>query len=62
MEDILAHVIASSMEGSHLDAQLSIGKAFKLPIFRAAGSSDRKASSNQLSNASSSSSSSSKVG
>ena len=32
-EDILACVIASSREDSHLDAQLSIAKAFKLPIF-----------------------------
>ena len=31
-EDILARVIASSREDSHLDAQLSIAKAFKLLI------------------------------
>ena len=59
-ENVLARVIASSREDSYLDARLSIAKAFKLPIFRVAGNSDRKASSNQCSNASTSSSSSSK--
>ena len=59
-EDVLARVIASSREHSHLDTQLSVAKAFKLPIFLAAGNSDRKASPNQCSNASTSSSSSSK--
>ena len=56
-EDVLARVIASSREDSHLDAQLSIAKAFKLLIFCVAGNSDRKASSNQRSNAAASSSS-----
>ena len=55
--DVLARVSASFREDSHLDAKLSIAKAFKLPIFRAAGNSDRKAS-NQRSNAPTSSSSS----
>ena len=48
-EDVLARVIAASREDSHLDAQLSIAKAFKLPVFRGAGHSDRKASSSQRS-------------
>ena len=60
VEDVLDRVIASSREDSHFDAQLSIAKAFKLPISRAAGNSDRKASANQHSNAATSSSSSSK--
>ena len=55
-DDVLARIIASSCEDSHLDAQLSIAKAFKLPVFRGAGNADRKAS-NQRSEASSSSSS-----
>ena len=56
-DDVLARIIASSHEDSHLDTQLSIAKAFKLPVFRGAGNADRKASSNQRSEASSSSSS-----
>ena len=32
-DDVLARVIAASREDSHLDAQLSIAKAFKFPVF-----------------------------
>ena len=32
-DDILARVIAACREDLHLDAQLSIAKAFKFPIF-----------------------------
>ena len=53
-DDVLARIIASSREDSHLDTQLSIAKAFKLPVFWGAGNADRKASSNQRSKASSS--------
>ena len=56
-DEVLARIIASSREDSHLDAQLSIAKAFKLPVFWGAGNADRKASSNQRSEASPSSSS-----
>ena len=59
-DDVLARVIAASHEDSNLDAQLSIAKAFKFPIFRGSGNSDRKASSGQRSGSSSSSSSGSK--
>ena len=59
-DEVLARVIAASREDSNLDAQLSIAKAFKFPVFRGAGNSDRKASSGQRSGASSSSSSASK--
>ena len=57
-DEVLTRIIASSHEDCHLDAQLSIVKAFKLPVFRGAGNADRKASSNQRSEASTSSSSS----
>ena len=53
---VLARVIAASREDSHLDAQLSIAKAFNLPVFRAeAENTGRKASSGQGSSASSAS-------
>ena len=51
-DGVLASVIAASREDSHLDAQLSIAKAFTLPVFRAeANNSGRKASSGQSSSA-----------
>ena len=50
-------VIAASCEDSHLDAQLSIAKAFTLLVFRNARNSDPKTSSGQESAALSSSSS-----
>ena len=54
-EGVLASVIAASREDSHLDAQLSIAKAFTLPVFRAeAKNTGRKASSGQGSSASTS--------
>ena len=56
-DEVLTRIIASSCEDSHLDAQLSIVKAFKLPVFLGAGNANRKASSNQCSEASTSSSS-----
>ena len=53
-DEVLARVIAASREDSHLDAQLSIAKAFTLPVFRAeAKNPGRKASSAQGSSASS---------
>ena len=53
-DEVLARVIAASGEDSHLDAQLSIVKAFTLPVFRAeAKNTGRKASSGQGSSASS---------
>ena len=57
-EEVLARVIAASHEDSHLDEQLSIAKAFSLPVFRGARNSDRKASSGQESAATSSASTS----
>ena len=52
---VLARVIAASREDSNLDAQLSIFKAFTLPVFRAdAKKPGRKASSGQDFSASSS--------
>ena len=58
-DEVLARVIAASREDSHLDAQLSIAKAFTLPVFRAeAKNTGRKASSGQGSSASSSASTS----
>ena len=55
-DEVLARVIAASREDSHLDAQLSIAKAFTLPVFRAeAKNTGRKASSGQGSSASSAS-------
>ena len=55
---LLARVIAASSEDSHLDAQLSIAKAFTLPVFRAeAKNTGRKAFSIQGSSASSASTS-----
>ena len=52
---MLARVIAASREDSHLDAQLSIAKAFTLPVFCAeAKNPGRKASSSQGSSASTS--------
>ena len=57
-DGVLASVIAASREDSHLDAQLSIAKAFTLPVFRAeAKNTGRKASSGQSSSASSASTS-----
>ena len=57
-DEVLARVIAGSRENSHLDAQLSIAKAFTLPVFRAdAKNSGWKASSAQGSSASSASTS-----
>ena len=57
-DEVLASVIAASREDSHLDAQLSIAKAFTLPVFRAAAkNTGRKASSGQGSSASSASTS-----
>ena len=53
-EEVLARVIAASREDSHLMAQLSVAKAFTLPVFRGARNPDRKASSSQDSGASSS--------
>ena len=53
-DEVLARVIAASREDSHLDAQLSIAKAFTLPVFRAeAKNTGRKASSGQGPSASS---------
>ena len=57
-DEVLARVIAASREDSNLDAQLSIAKAFALPVFRAdMKKSGRKASSGQDSSVSSASSS-----
>ena len=57
-DEVLARVIAASREDSNLDAQLSIAKAFTLPVFRAdTKKSGRKASSGQDSSVSSASSS-----
>ena len=54
-DEVLARVIATSREDSNLDAQLSIAKAFTLPVFRAdAKKPGRKASSGQDSSVSSS--------
>ena len=56
-DEVLARVIAASREDSHLDAQLSIAKAFTLPVFRAeAKNTGRKASSGHGSSTSSSTS------
>ena len=41
-EEVLARIIAASRENSHLDAQLSVAKAFTLPVFRGARNPDRK--------------------
>ena len=58
-DKVLAEVIAASREDSHLDAQLSIAKAFTLTVFRAeAKNTAWKASSSQGSSASSSASTS----
>ena len=58
-DEVLARVIAASREDSHLDVQLSIAKAFTLPVFLAeAKNTGRKASSGQGSSASSSASTS----
>ena len=52
-DEVLARVIAASREDSHLDAQLSIAKAFTLPVFRAEEkNTGQKASSGQVSSAS----------
>ena len=57
-DEVLARVIAASREDSHLDVQLSIAKAFTLPVFRAeVKNTGRKASSSQGSSASSASTS-----
>ena len=57
-DEVLARVIAASREDSHLDAQLSIAKAFTLLVFRAeAKNTGRKAFSGQGSSASSASTS-----
>ena len=51
-DEVLAKVIVASREDSHLDAQLSIAKAFTLPVFcTEAKSTGRKASSGQGSSA-----------
>ena len=58
-DEVLARVIAASREDSHLDAQLSIAKAFTPPVFRVdAKNTGRKASSDHGSSASSSASTS----
>ena len=59
-EEVLAKVIAASREDSHLDAQLSIAKAFTLPVFQGARNPDWKASSGQESAAAPSSTSASR--
>ena len=59
-DEVLARVIAASRKDSNLNAQLSIAKAFKFPVFPGFGNSDWKASSGQHSGSSSSSSSASK--
>ena len=41
-EEVLARVVAASREDSHLDVQLSIAKAFTLPVFQGARNSDWK--------------------
>ena len=52
-DEVLARVIAASREDSHLNAQLSIAKAFTLPVFCAeAKNIGRKAFSGQGSSAS----------
>ena len=57
-DEVLARVIVASREDSRLDAQLSIAKAFTLPVFRAeAKNTGRKASSGQGSSACSASTS-----
>ena len=57
-DEVLARVIAASREDSHLDVQLSIAKAFTLPVFSAdAKTSGRKVSFAQDSSASSASTS-----
>ena len=57
-DEVLAWVIAASREDSHLDTQLSIAKAFTLPVFRSETKNPgRKASSAQGSCASSASTS-----
>ena len=57
-DEVLARVIVASREDSHLDAQLSIAKAFTLPVFHAeAKNTGQKASSGQGSSASSASTS-----
>ena len=57
-DEVLARVIAASREDSNLNAQLSIAKAFSLPVFRAdTKNPGRKASSGQDSSVSSASSS-----
>ena len=57
-DEVLARVIAASREDPHLDAQLSIAKAFTLPVFRAEEkNTGRKATSGQGSSVSSASSS-----
>ena len=57
-DEVLARVIAASREESHLDAQLSIAKAFTLPVFCVdAKNPGKKASSGQGSSASSASTS-----
>ena len=57
-DEVLARVITASREDSHLDAQLSIAKAFTLPVFRTeVKNTGRKASSGQGSSASSASTS-----
>ena len=57
-DEVLAKVIAVSREDSHLDAQLSLAKAFTLPVFHAeAKNTGRKISSCQGSSASSASTS-----
>ena len=58
-DEVLARVIEASREDSHLDAQLSIAKAFTLPVFHAeAKNTGQKASSGHGSSAASSDSTS----
>ena len=53
-DEVLARVIAASREDSHLDAQLSIAKAFALPVFRVEAKNTGRKASGQGSSASSS--------
>ena len=53
-DEVLARVIVASREDSHLDAQLSIAKAFTLPVFRAEAKNTGRKASGQGSSASTS--------
>ena len=54
-EEVLVRVIAASREDSHLYVQLSIARAFSLPVFLGARNPDRKASLQEFAAASSTS-------